>query len=125
MYSMYTMNEMSLMPPPHCPCPTQRPSRNQCPSAPSPTPDPSKISALHPHPVHTMLLSAHQYTPHGWDFQLTSPRNVPRCTPQNPSGLGLLNSSARNVPRCTPIDPSGLGLQSTQIQKELNTERTK
>jgi hypothetical protein len=40
------------------------------------------------HPVHAMFPGAHLDTPQGRDFSNSSARNVPRCTPRNPSGLG-------------------------------------
>ena len=40
------------------------------------------------HPAHAIFLGAHLDTPQGWDFSNSSARNVPRCTPRNPSGLG-------------------------------------
>ena len=40
------------------------------------------------HPVHAMFPGAHLDTPQGRDFSNSSARNVPQCTPRNPSGLG-------------------------------------
>jgi len=40
------------------------------------------------HLVHAMFPESHLHTPQGRDFSNSSARNVPRCTPRNPSGLG-------------------------------------